>query len=88
MTTKGKNAPIAASGTVLVELPAAAPAPEDYQSRHIDINSLSMEQAIALAHVFHGLRRDKAQLKNERFVEGPTDAIRFILEQIYSELPR
>lgn len=75
--------------TVQLELPAPIQAhPEVYVPRHVDLQ-LTPDQGVRLRQLFEALDRRKTpegtvgyRLANGRRVQNPTDAVRWLLEQL------
>jgi hypothetical protein len=87
MSKKTVAVDAAREDTILIEVPFAAPKPEAYTSRHVEVGALSHEQATALQHIQNGLIERHVQLKSGRYVQGAADAVRYLLEQAYEGLP-
>lgn len=82
---KAKEQP-AQGDTCLLEIPVGEASPNSYKPRHVDLGEMTADQATALQKVKSGLESAGATLKNGRKVRGSTDALRFILEKIATEL--
>jgi len=56
-----------------------------YVRRKLDV-ALSTDQAVVLKSMQLGLEKQEARLKNGRYVANPVDAIRWMLENVKSEV--
>ena len=74
--------PLDADGHVMAVLTAPlAPVSDAYRQRHVDVH-LTADQALALRRLFDGLRNTGIMLANGYFINRPTDAVRWLLEQL------
>jgi hypothetical protein len=68
--------------TTLLELPVPEIDGEAYLARHVEIARLSVRQARALRRLCLGFDAEGARLSNGKRINGPTDALRLLLERI------
>ena len=64
-----------------IELPLAEVDPGRYATTHVDVQ-LNATQAQTMRRVCDGMREARAELENGRYVQGPPDVVRHILEQV------
>ena len=82
-----KSATQSGREVVRIMLPMGeTPVGESYVSRHVEVNALSHEQALAMRRLFDGLQESVARLKSGKVITHPADAVRWLLEQIAAQL--
>lgn len=74
------EAPIPNASTEVTLPPLMDYSPESFHQRHVDIR-LSQKQSIGMKKLFSALKNE-AQLENNRFVQTPVDAVRWIMERV------
>lgn len=77
--------PPVSRGNVTLNLPVQSPVEPTYYKRHIDMR-LSGPQQKALRWLFEGLHADHAKLANGHHIDGASDVLKFILDEVASKL--
>lgn len=72
----------AVSRSVVIEVPLLEIADNGYISRHVEINNLPPKHAATLKALTRALHEQHAKTAAGRHVDTPTDAIRWLLDQI------
>lgn len=72
----------AVSRSVVIEVPLLEVADNGYISRHVEINNLPPKHAATLKALTRALHEQHAKTAAGRHVDTPTDAIRWLLDQI------
>lgn len=70
---------------VVLEVRLAEVDETSYRPQHVEVSSLSALQGQVLKRLHWALQADGIRLKNGRFVQHSSDAIRYLLERIGEE---